>query len=138
MPSQGGEAIQVTRTHTEASVPQESPDGKFLYYCRGWPFAMSVWRMPLEGGEESKVFDSVHPRALWTIRPEGIYYFTAPDDKGSSDLCFYEFATSKITKILKMERLLMWKIAFSPDGRTILYSQLDESGSDLMLVENFK
>jgi serine/threonine protein kinase/Tol biopolymer transport system component len=138
MPSQGGEAIQVTRTHTEASVPQESPDGKFIYYCRGWPFAMSVWRMPLEGGEESKVLDSVHPLALWTIRPEGIYFFTAPDDKGSSDFCFYEFANSKITKILKMERLLTWKIAVSPDGRTILYAQQDESGSDLMLVENFK
>ena len=26
----------------------------------------------------------------------------------------------------------------SPEGQTILYSQYDESGSDLMLVENFR
>jgi hypothetical protein len=29
-------------------------------------------------------------------------------------------------------------IAVSPDGRTILYTQLDEAGSDLMRVENFR
>ena len=138
MPSQGGEAIQVTHMKKGVDVPQESADGKFFYYCRGWPFAMSVWRIPVEGGEEIKVLDSVHPWALWTLRSEGIYFFTATDDKDSSDLCFYEFATSKIRKILKMERGLNGQIAVSPDGRTILYEQNDELGSDLMLVENFR
>jgi len=44
IPSRGGEATQVTRAKEGADVPQESPDGKFLYYCRGWPFAQSVWK----------------------------------------------------------------------------------------------
>jgi hypothetical protein len=29
-------------------------------------------------------------------------------------------------------------IEVSPDGRTVLYVQLDETGRDLMLVENFR
>ena len=29
-------------------------------------------------------------------------------------------------------------LTVSPDSRTILYTQLDETGSDLMLVENFR
>jgi eukaryotic-like serine/threonine-protein kinase len=138
-PAQGGEAIQVTYTKEGADVPQESPDGKFLYYCRGWPFAQSVWRLPVEGGEESKVIDSVHPQTLWTVRQEGIYYFTPPHDKGRSTLCLYEFASGKTRKILEAERPLAgWgNVAISPDGRTILYGQWDEVGSDLMLVENF-
>ena len=41
-------------------------------------------------------------------------------------------------KILRIERRLFGKLAVSPDGRTILYSQWDEVGSDLMLVENFR
>jgi Tol biopolymer transport system component len=137
IPSQGGEAIQLTQTKELEDVPQESLDGKYIYYSRGWPYPLSVWKLPLESGEETKVLDSVHPLALWTLRQEGIYFFTAPDDKGSSELCFYEFASGKTRKNLKVERGLSG-LAVSPDGRAILYSQLDDSGSDLMLVENFK
>ena len=33
---------------------------------------------------------------------------------------------------------IYYGIALSPDGRTLLYSQIDDAGSDLMLVENFR
>ena len=132
--------MQVTHTQGPVSVPQESPDGKFLYFCRGWPLAQSVWRVPIEGGEETKVLDPVHPSALWTLRQEGIYYFTPPDAKGASDLCFLEFVTGKIRKLLRTQGKLAdaGSVAVSPDGWTVLYSQADEAGSDLMLVENFR
>ncbi len=29
-------------------------------------------------------------------------------------------------------------LTVSPDGQRLLYSQIDQSGSDLMLVENFR
>jgi Tol biopolymer transport system component/tRNA A-37 threonylcarbamoyl transferase component Bud32 len=139
IPSQGGEATQVTRSKEGADVPQESPDGKFLYYCRGYPFALSVWKIPIEGGEETKILDSVHPGALWSVRQEGIYYFAAPDAKGASDLCLLEFVSGKTRKLFRVDRKLKYGgVAVSPDGRTILYGQIDEAGSDLMLVENFQ
>jgi hypothetical protein len=80
----------------------------------------------------------VHPRALWTVARDGIYFFTAPDQKSHSDLSIYEFASGKTRKILTIERPVTWLIEVSRDGQTILYSQIDEVGSDLMLVENFK
>jgi hypothetical protein len=98
--------------------------------CRG--------KEPAQGGEEVKVLDSTHPYAGWTVGKQGIYFFTPPDGQGRSDICLYRFATGKITKILTIERNVTYRIAVSPDERTILYGQYDQAGSDLMLVENFR
>ena len=86
------------------------------------------------------MIDSVHPLALWTVRQEGIYYFTPPREQDRSTLCLYEFASGKTRKILETERPLAYaaNFAISPNGRTILYAQWDEAGSNLMLVENFR
>ena len=61
-----------------------------------------------------------------------------PDEQRYGDLCLHEFATGKIRKMLTVERPIRVGMAVSPDGRTLLYSQFDETGSDLMLVENFR
>jgi len=71
------------------------------------------------------------------VAKKGIYFFQGPEKTGYSDLSFYEFATQRHKKILAIQRPVD-RLALSPDGRTILYPQLDESGSVLMLVENFR
>jgi len=135
VPAAGGEAVQITRHGGD--VAQESPDGKFVYYERGWPAQCSVWKVPVGGGEEVKVLEPTHPYAGWTVVKQGIYFFRPPDGRGCSDLCLYTFATGTTSKILTIERNLGYRIAVSPDERTILYGQRDQAGSDLMLVENF-
>ncbi len=136
MPAKGGEAVQITRH--EGDAPQESPDGRFVYYEKGYPSQCSVWKVPAAGGEEVKVLDSTHRDAGWTVGKEGIYFFTPPDGQGRSDICLYNFATGKTSKLLTIERNVGYRIAVSPDERTILYTQFDQAGSDLTLVENFR
>jgi Tol biopolymer transport system component len=139
MPAAGGEAVQITPEINGIDMPQESADGRFLYYSKGFPAPLSVWRVPLVGGEATKVIDSiVHPEGGWTVGPDGIYFFVKADGKGRSALSLYEFATGKTRKILTVERPISSRIAVSPDGLTILYAQVDEADSDLMLVENFR
>ncbi len=136
MPASGGEAVQITRNSGDS--PQESPDGKFLYYMKGWPEAVSVWRAQVDGSQETKVLDSVHSEGQWAVVKEGIYFFRTPDKMVHSDICFYDFVTGQIRKLLTVQRPVDNHIAVSPDGRTILYPQSDQSGSVLMLVENFR
>jgi len=94
--------------------------------------------MPAAGGEETKVLDSVHPQSRWTARQEGIYYLSAPDENGASDLCLLEFGSGKVRKLLRAPPKMGGDVAISPDGRMVLYTQADEAGGDLMLVENFR
>jgi len=138
VPATGGKAVQITPNGEVREMPQESPDGKFLYYKKYTAYSCSVWRMPVGGGEEARVITSVHPPGGHRVREQGIYFFRAPDGQGHSDICFYEFATGKTRKILTIERPIGFYIEVSPDGRTILYNQVDQVGSDLMLVENFR
>jgi serine/threonine protein kinase len=138
MPASGGEVAALQITRKGGDQPQESPDGKSVYYCKGWPNPLSVWRIPVEGGEGTKVLDGVHPEARWTVGGDGIYFFTKPDERGHSALSIYEFATGKTRKILTVERPVTWSVRVSRDGRTVIYPQVDETGSDLMLVENFR
>ena len=92
----------------------------------------------MDGNREAQVLDSVHSEGGWTVGKEGIFFFRIPDKMGQSDICFYEFATGLIRKVLTIQPPVNTHIAVSPDGRTILYPQSDESGRVLMLVDNFR
>jgi Tol biopolymer transport system component len=140
MSAAGGDVVQVTPDDGEnRDVPQESPDERYIYYEKGWPTAQrSVWRMSVGGGQESMVVDSVHNAGGWTIGREGIYFFTPPDTEGRGEIRLYKLSTGEKIKILTIDRNVGYRIAISPDERRILYAQYDQSGSDLMLVENFR
>jgi hypothetical protein len=94
--------------------------------------------MKVDGAEETVILDPVYCEGGWTVWQQGIYFFRPVDERGRSDLCVYEFATGKTSKVLTIDRRVSFFVAASPDGRTILWPQYDQSGSDLMLVENFR
>jgi Tol biopolymer transport system component/predicted Ser/Thr protein kinase len=135
MPAEGGDSLQVTRKGGEEAF--ESSDGKFVYYSKvnNWP--TSLWKVPVKGGEETQVIESVTPRAF-AVSNEGIYFVTLPNAPGACSIQFFNFATGKIEQITEITKSVGAGLTVSPDGRSILYSQLDQGGSDLMLVENFR
>ena len=118
-------------------MPQASPDGKFVYFQRESTDRVAVWRISVDGGDEEKIIDAAHPKGKWTVGRTGLYFFTPPDERGQSELDYRDFATGRTVKIQTMTAGVFYSIALSPDGRTLLYSQIDDAGSDLMLVENF-
>ena len=136
----GGEPIQVTQEG--GVVAFESNDGKFVYYTKDWQVKTSLWKVPVGGGEEVPALESVHARNFSVTR-QGIYFIQAPtrDEPGGSFLIrFFDFATGRATTIHSLPPGVgvYPGLTVSPDGRSILYTQLDQSQSDLMLVENFR
>jgi Tol biopolymer transport system component len=134
IPANGGAAIQVTRDGGFA--PLESAAGKFLYYTNSL-FATSLWKVPVEGGQATKVLDGLSTFHDLAIVATGVYF--VPKAAGST-VQFFSFATNKISSVATLDKPLdigEAGLAVSPDNREILYTQFDQAGSELMLVENF-
>jgi Tol biopolymer transport system component len=130
----GGEAARVTRKGGFAAL--ESLDSQWVYYTKS-DGASSLWRVPRDGGEENQVLQSVNQRAFAVVT-EGIYFVPRPDSAGRYSIQFFNFETKKIRSIATIEVPISEYLSVSPDGHWILYSQIDQSGSDLILVENFR
>jgi WD40 repeat protein len=70
----------------------------------------------------------------WMIASDGIYFVS---QSPPHTISFYDFSTQKTRDIFKTDRDLDAGIFISPDGRYLLFSQLDENDSNIMLVSNF-
>jgi Tol biopolymer transport system component len=138
IPAAGGDAIQVTRDG--GFGPLESPDGKFLYYAKSL-FDTSLWKVPVEGGQASKVIEGLSTHMNLALVNGGIYFVPRQTGSGSS-IQFLSLATNQIRPVVSFEKPLsageLGGLAFSSDGRWILYTQVDNAGSELMMVENFR
>jgi Tol biopolymer transport system component len=118
-------------------APLESADGKFLYYTKDLSDT-NLWKVPVEGGQSSKVLDGLSAYINLAIMDSGVYFLTTLNARGRTSIQFLSFATNKISNIATFEKPLGVGLAVSPDGKWILYSQVEQSGSELMLVENFR
>jgi Tol biopolymer transport system component len=137
IPVEGGEAVPVTGRAGNWGF--ESPDEKFLYYDIENDGLWSIWRIPLTGGHEERVLTKGSQAFNWAVTREGIYFINS-DSKPQPKIEFYNFGTGRTKQIAMIgaERGFPG-FALSPDGRWILYTQVEGSYStDIMLVENFR
>jgi Tol biopolymer transport system component len=133
IPAKGGTPLQITKNG--GSRPSVAGDGKLIYYAR----ADAIWRVPADGGEETLVLGGI-PEANaghWVEANGGLYLRRRTDTPAMLE--FLSFKTGRISPIMRVEK--PWDasaLAVSPDRRSLLFDQIDQSGSDLMLVENFR
>jgi eukaryotic-like serine/threonine-protein kinase len=132
MPAAGGDAVQVTPN--QGSGAYESPDGSNLYYLT-FSVVSPVWRLPTSGGEPVQVLDGVVWFNFWLLE-KGAYYIDRLGDE--TRLGYLDFVTGKSSTVARNLGQVTAGLTASPDGRTILFTRVDSSADDLMLVENFR
>lgn len=117
--------------------PVESFDGRYLYYSKYEQ--AGVWRMPLQGGEESKVLIDMEPGGWpnWALSPEGIYFLKFGKFP-HAELASFDFADSKTHVLWTLEKNPGWGLSLSADRKSIVYIQDQVAESSLMLVRNFR
>jgi Tol biopolymer transport system component len=127
-------------------TPFESTDG-WVYYYAPKP-AAAFYKVPVEGGEESRVFE-VPQRAAdyfdwgsyfgWTLTGHGIF-FLGIDAASGPTLEFFDFASRQTTLIAQLDKnpsKRFFGVVVSPDDKWILYSE-ESLFREIMLVENFR
>ena len=92
---------------------------------------------------KTRVHAEVRPHywGSWAVGPEGLYFIVeeiATDHTRKATIRatarYFRFATQEVTPIVTLEKPC-WGMTVSPDGRYLLYAQMDVRGSDLMLAE---
>ena len=136
----GGQPVPVTENGGFAAL--ESPDGKSIYYTKF--NEDGIFQVPVDGGQEFKVTNDP-PKNYWgyyAVGPDGLYFVgdTGTPSKSRPGFKFFDFRTRKITVMGDMEKSPYEGapgLSVSPDGKYLLYVQLDEGRSSLMMAENF-
>ena len=134
-PASGGQKILVS-ADPDSIGPKESSDGQEVYFAERELNALL--RKVSLGQPNSELLAKGLPRVsnwtLWTIAAGGIYFVPADTPKS---LCYFDFTTKQIREVFKVEKNFDNGLSVSPDGRWLLYSQVDEENSDIMLVDHF-
>ena len=92
----------------------------------------------MNGGAETKVLKSLNDWGNFAIVDDGIYFIPKPSSAVGFSIQFFSFSTLETTTVATIHKPLFYGLSVSPDKRWILYTQTDQQGSDLMLVENFR
>jgi Tol biopolymer transport system component len=146
----GGEgetgAVQVTRAGGYAAI--ESTDGAYVYFSRRHSVPEdpenSIWRVPVGGGDEEEVIESLHSSDTnWDVTDEGIYFVdrrNATSSRVEWIVNLLRLDPRRVSEVMRLKhapRLAGPAFTVSPDGRRALVSQMTQE-SDLMLVESFR
>ncbi len=130
VPAAGGEPIQVT---ANGGASPRAKNGRLYFSRAGHARSQSVWRMPADGGPEELVLEHVRANQ-WAITDDGIFFA----DDGGPEIRFKDFKTGMVSRVATLDKPLYPFMTVALDGRSVLVTQVDRQGSDLMIVENFR
>jgi dipeptidyl aminopeptidase/acylaminoacyl peptidase len=137
----GGSPVQLTQQRG-AGDPVESADGKYVFYVL-YRMRRSIWRVPVAGGEEEEFIVPEHELGRTALIPvrKGVYYTEWSRGTRSTVVSFYDFAAKQNSTPFRIKTSDFSDDAgfsISADGKYILYPRVDQSETNLMLIENFR
>jgi eukaryotic-like serine/threonine-protein kinase len=141
-PIDGGQVVQIT--HNGGYASRESTDGRWLYFSK--PQTQGVWRMALDSSAgksasaEEIVFGRPYQPAFWALAGNEIVFIDRSLNTQPAAIRAYNVVTRRVRRILSLTPFFLdhndTRVSVSPDLRWVLYSQIDELRSNVMLAES--
>ena len=119
---------------------EESWDGRFLYYTRSESNG-SIWRVPVEGGEEREVARGPEWWGDWAVSRTRLYYLQRQvlrPRRSRFAIRSFDLRSGTETELFRSEEGPFGRefLAVSPDEKWILYGEAPYVTSELMLADN--
>jgi len=135
-PVGGGAPVGITRSVGGEAV--ESADGRVVYVSDG---ARGIWQVSPDGHDEHPVpgLENVHDSRYFDVTASGAYFLR--DAAPPGEIVYYNFATHRSIPLVNLEdRFLrgMPSLSVASDDSWLLYAEVDDSGSDVLMLENFR
>jgi len=139
----GGKPVQITRTG--GYYPNESPDGKWIYFA-DYNENSTIFGLPgsqaVHSATEKKLVLGPPYRVQhvgWSVTGREIVFIDRPALDRAAAIRAFNLATGKVRSILDLTEVFLDRgdIGVSPsaNGKFILYTQLDRSGSNVIIAE---
>ena len=143
-PWRGQEVVQVT--HGGGYMSSESPDGKWLYFSKSDVesiFRQRVSQLGSQSISEPELVVGPPYRVQtegWALARNEVVFIDRATGDQPPVIRGFNLKTKAVRSILSLHELFADRsdigLSISPDEKWILYSELDRSGSNIMLAEN--
>jgi Tol biopolymer transport system component/DNA-binding winged helix-turn-helix (wHTH) protein len=135
VPPGGGVAIRITAEGTGRFSPQESTDATRVFFEKADATSTHVWSVPVNGGDEHRL-DGMPADVAWVPERSGAYFISGAPRHSS--LNHFDALTHQSHKVADLPGLfVIWAPSLSPDSRSFLFTGIEHSEGDLVLVEGF-
>jgi Tol biopolymer transport system component/DNA-binding winged helix-turn-helix (wHTH) protein len=130
-PVSGGPPIRLTADGQDRNTPQESVDGKRVFFYKD----EHLWSVSANGGDEHP-FTGAPTKVTWLPASSGAYFVDGSPRRFA--LHYFDPVTQHTRKVADFPYLFaMWGSTLAPDGKSILFTGIEHSEGDIMLVEGF-
>jgi Tol biopolymer transport system component len=136
VPVKSGAAVRLTGEGEGRALPQESVDGTRVFFFKVEDGHGQAWSASVNGGDERAV-TGMPADVGWVPARNGIYFINGSPRHFSLD--YFNSTTRHVRKIADLPGLFVcWGPNLSPDGQTLLFTGIEHSEGNIILVEGFR
>lgn len=129
----GGQAAQVTTNG--GTTAEEAYDGRALYVARVQRSDTTLWRVPLDGGPETRLAADLADNLGFVVGRRRVYFRSRGQPSVPGPVVAVDVATGRRSVLAPFDKAWWFGMTVSPDERRLLISAVNAESLDIMLVE---
>jgi len=136
VPVEGGAAVRLTGEGKGRFAPHEAMDGTRVFFSKVESGHGRAWSASVNGSDERPV-TGIPADVGWVPASNGTYFING--DPRHYALNHFDLIAQRVRKVADLPGLFtIWGANLSPDGHTFLFSGIEHSEGDIVLVDGFR